>query len=125
MATLYSKADLRNRALRLLTVIDHSEEPLGDMTTYADGIMQQFIEGLDDENLLIFDPSTSVSTQVIPARVLSPMTDLLAWELAPSYGKPRSGPGETAEQRYTKLLNALRRHCLQGSDPIPVQADYF
>jgi hypothetical protein len=113
MATLYSKADLRNRALIDISVLAAGESPPADMIAVTDPIMQQMIESLDDENVLIFDPSTSVSTQVIPARVMRAMAALLAWELAPGFGVQR---GERES-----LVNALRRHVLQGSDPTPVE----
>ena len=115
--TDYSKADLRNRTLVDIGVLAAGESPTADTIAHTDPLMQQMIEGLDDENLLIFDPSVSVSTQVIPGRVMRAMSDLLAWEFRPGFGLPR---GER-----DPLLNALRRHVLQGGDPIPVSATYF
>lgn len=117
MATLYSKADLRNRTLVDLGVIAAGESPPADMIAVTDPVMQQMIESLDDENVLIFDPSTNVATQVIPARIMRAMAGLLAWEFAPGFGLQRSD--------RESLLNALRRHVLQGSDPVPVEFTSF
>lgn len=116
--TTYSKADLRNRALSEIGVLDASEAASSEDADYVDRICQQMIEALDDENLLIFDSSTSVSTQIIPARVMKAMSAILAWEISPTYGRQRAPDN-------TPLMNALRRHVLQGQDPIPVVADYY
>lgn len=116
--TTYSKADLRNRALAEIGVLAAEEPAKPDMAAYVDPVCQQMIEGLDDENCLIFNPATSVSTQVIPGRIMRAMAALLGWEISPAYGVSRTAVRED-------LLNGLRRSVLQGSDPIPVQAEYF
>ena len=113
MATLYSKADLRKRALVDLGVLDAGEDPDAALISVTDQIMQSMIESLDDENVLIFDPSTNNATQVIPGRIMRALVALLSWELAPGFGVPRAD--------RASLLNELRRHVLQGSDPIPVE----
>jgi len=116
--TLYSKADLRNRALREIGVLDHGEEPDAEMAELVDGVLQQLLEYLNDEVLLIFDPSTSVSDQVIPGRIMSGLAEALKWEIGPSYSRPR----ETTKQ---ESLRTLRRSIAPSEAPIPVQADYF
>lgn len=115
--TDYSKADLRNRALSQIGVKETEEAPSADDASLVDTICQQMIESLDDENILIFDPTTSVATQIIPGRIMRAMCDLLAWEISPSFARPRGDRGP--------LVMALRRQILQGSDPIPVRADFF
>lgn len=117
MATTYSKADLRNRALADIGVLEAGEAAEPEMVSFVDPICQQMLESLDDENLLIFDPSLAVSTAVIPGRVMRALSNLLGWEIAPPYSRPR-GDRES-------LVNALRRQVLQGGDPIPVRAEYF
>ncbi len=116
--TDYSKADLRNRALADIGVLEAGESADADMIAYCDPVMQQMIEGLDDENLLIFDSSVNNATQVIPGRIMAAMSNLLAWEIAPAYGRPRMPD-------RLPLLKALRRHVLQGYDPIPAQAEFM
>ncbi len=115
--TDYSKADLRNRALADIGVLDAGEAAKPEMVAFVDPILQQMIESLDDENILIFDPSLPFSTGVIPGRIMRAMSDLLGWEIRPAYGRPR---GEREP-----LVNALRRQVLQGSDPIPVAFTAF
>jgi hypothetical protein len=117
--TLYTKADLRNQALVALGVLDPTEAPSAQTIAHVDPIIQQMIEGLDDENVLIFDPSTDLTTAVIPGRIMLAMKELAAYELGPGYGRP---------QPYEAMLAAmarLRRSVLQGFDPIPASADFF
>lgn len=117
MATTYSKADLRNRALADIGVLEAGEAAQPEMVSFVDPICQQMLESLDDENILIFDVSLPVSTAVIPGRIMRALSNLLAWEISIPYGRPR---GEREP-----LVNALRRQVLQGGDPIPVRTDYF
>src|ERR1700746_621812 len=123
MATLYTKADLRNQALTALTVLDPTESPDADTIARVDPIIQQVIEGLDDENCLIFDPSTTVDTAVIPARVMLALKELVEVELGPGYGRSKTKTEQDQDRRMA--LKRLRRSILQGNDPIPVLAEYF
>jgi hypothetical protein len=117
--TLYSKADLRNQALRELGVLDHGEEPDADMVSVVDPIAQQLLEYLNDENVLAFDPSVSVSTQVIPGRLMGGMVDALKWRIAPTYSRPRE------VQTQGEALHTLRRSILEGQNSIPTAVDFF
>ncbi|HKY19576.1 MAG TPA: hypothetical protein VJM31_00030 [Vicinamibacterales bacterium] len=117
--TLYSKADLRNQALREIGVLDHGEQPDADMVSVVDPIAQQLLEYLNDENVLAFDSSVSVSTQVIPGRLMGGLVDVLKWRIAPTYSRPRE------VKTVGEAMHTLRRSILEGQNDIPVSVDYF
>lgn len=119
MTTLYSKANLRDQALVALGVLDPTESADAQTVARVDPILQQMIEGLDDENLLIFDPSTNETTDVIPSRVMLAMKELAEYELGPGYGRPRDAAYREG------ALRRLRRSVLEASNDIPTIIENF
>lgn len=120
----YSKADLRDQALTGIGVIDPNVGADGATLTRVNPMVQQFIEYLNDENLLIFDSSvTDWDAANIPGRVMPAMQDLLELRLGRSYGV--NTPRQEWEANWQAAMGRLRKSILAGTDDVPVVVENF
>lgn len=126
--TTYSKADLRNSALEEIKVKDAGETAAALDSSTVDAEAQRVIENLEDESLLIFDASVSATTSNIPGRIFNALRDLVAESICRKYGIPETtvlGPHDRPESLTKNATRRLRRSILDGSDDVPVKAQYF
>lgn len=117
--TTYNKADLRNRVLRDMGVLDAVESASASDAEIVDAIVQQSIEELEDEDVIIFNPLASETTDNIPGRIFSALADYVRFHAMPTYGLAKDdGLRESAFRR-------LRRATGPASDDVPVPAKFY
>jgi hypothetical protein len=119
MPSTYSKADLRNRALKDMGVLDINESASAIQARIVDDIVAQALDELEDEDLIIFDTSATNTSDVIPGRLFAAYADFVRFHAMPAFGMAKD------ENLYLSALKRLRRGIRDGSDDVPVKVDYF
>ncbi len=114
-----SKRDLATAVLRKLTVTSLADTPAPEDSIKADETVQSVLDELVTEDLIVFNYIADLDTAVIPDSQFNALIDVVAYDLAPNFGKALDIGVRTMG------INRLRRMILQGYDPIPVEADYF
>lgn len=117
--TTRTKADLRNRVLRDMNVLDIGQSASATDAARVDDIVQEAIEELADEKLDIFDPSVGTTSSNIPARIFGALADFVRYHAMPSYGLAKD------EALRQSALKRLRRSILPGSSDNPAPLKFF
>lgn len=111
--TTRTRADLAKRALQRLGVLQSDEDP-----DTADGLLVEreyadLLTILKDEGLAYWPENE------VPGVVFLPLTDLLANQVAPHFGKPSSAEVEEMAKRR------LRRHIAKPASGEPTRGQAF
>ncbi len=122
--TTYSKADLRNRVLRDLGVLDVARSASAPVAAVVDDIVQQSLEELEDESLVIFNSQLGETIENIPGRVFAALADFVRYHAAPSFPMGGVAVGKDDALRHSALTR-LRRSVMAGSDDTPVKVLYY
>lgn len=117
--TLYSKADVRNEALRDLGALDLAESAAAELADHVDTKFLALLEELETENLVIFNSQSAEATQVVPGKVKNPLVELIKFDVSGALGLPKN----PQEREYG--LKRLRRAVLSGSSERPTVAVYY
>lgn len=119
MAT-YTRADLRNRVLGRLGVLDPNEAPQAEDSVDVLEHIQQTLEELHDDGLIPFD----LDGDSVPAPYMIPLSYLVALPLIPDYGVSgeRAMAITLGAGRGMKRLYRLKSQPYLGT---PQQATYY
>ena len=128
MATLYTKRDLADRALKDLRVVPIGDEASAEDAAKADQIVYEVLSELVEEALVTFDYEAAAADEVIPAKCFGSLADIAAERLAYGYGlqqRTSVSPQGQPESLTKNAMRRLRRAVLLGNDPSPTRAEYF
>lgn len=118
MAT-FTRAELRNRVLGRLGVLDAGSAPSAEDAADVDTHIQSVLEELYDDGLIPFD----LDSDAIPAPYLIPLSFLVALPLVPDYGmQARELTIAAGAERGMRTLRRLKAKPYYGA---PQVATYY
>lgn len=117
--TTYSRADLRKDVLVRLGVTPIGDDPSAEEASTVDATLSQMFEQLDEEGLVNFNYTSSVSTQAIPGKLMNGYVLMGEFLCAQRFGAQRDFA------QYQEGQRLLRRALRPNADSSPTKAEYF